>query len=404
MSGITRVVLTLVLLAAAAAAVQPVYRVANDVLYLPGDGLALDAHTGHLLWRFPRLDGGHVYTNGRGLLLVSWTQVIRHPLEVHFTRVCRIDAQDGHRLWCRDWADVQQWTVDGGGRFWYLHTPGRLQVVAVADGQTDRGFKLDHYGNDSNLQLLPLPQHGVLLFDPRGGGSQALALVYRPGAAALDAETLPAGIYPFRGDGRGLIFYAQDKGEFYRADPFAVLVAAPAPKPHQFPEASLDAHGFLFTAWQGANPILHGGTYGGALWDAPRPDTILHSGLHSGLHLAVTSTTAVMLAPQASSTRIAAWDLASGSPRFARTLPGDYPEVGGLGNDLVLQSATDVRLLNATDGVQRWRARGHEGPLAAISATAVVFWESGGELAALARNNGALLWRLRFQLPRPGLP
>jgi outer membrane protein assembly factor BamB len=75
-----------------------------------------------------------------------------------------------------------------------------------------------------------------------------------------------------------------------------------------------------------------------------------------------------------------------------------------LGDDLVVQSATDVRLLDAADGAQRWRAPRHEGPLAAISATAVVFWEAGGELAALARNNGALLWRLRFQLPRPGRP
>lgn len=404
MSGITRVVLAILLLAAAATAVQPVYRVANDVLYLPGDGLALNAHTGHLMWRFPRLDGGHVYTNGQGLLLVSWTHVIHHPLEIHFTRVCRIEAQDGHRLWCRDWADVQQWTVDSGGRFCYLHIPGRLEVVAVADGQNDRGFKLDHYGDERDLQLLPLPQHGVLLFDPRGGGNQALALVYRPGAAALEAETLPAGIYPFRGDGRGLIFYAQDNGEFYRADPFTVLVTTPAPALHQFPEVSLDENGFLFTAWQGSNPILHGGTYGGSLWDAPRPDPSPDTGLNPTLHLAVTSTTAVMLAPQAASTRIAAWDLASGSPRFARTLPGDYPEVGGLGDDLVLQSATDVRLLNAADGAQRWRAPRHEGPLAAISTTAVVFWEGGGELAALARNNGALLWRLRFQLPRPGRP
>lgn len=390
MSGIARFFLATFLLATAAAAVQPVYRVATDVLYLPGDGLALDAHTGRVLWRFPRLNEGEVYTNGQGLLLVSWVHVIRHPLNVRFTRVCRLDTGDGHSLWCRDWAGVQQWTVDSGGRFWYLHTQDRLQVIDVGDGQTDRGFKLEH---DRGLQLMPLPTGGALLFDR--GQQNSLAIVYHPGAAALDAEALPAGIYPFRGNGRGLIFYAQDKGEFYRADPFRELAPAPLP-PHHFPEASLDEHGFLFTDWQGSDPIVRGGTYGGALWDAPRPD--------SDPHLAVTATTAVMLEASASSTHIAAWDLASGTPRFSRTLPGDYPTLGGVGDDLVLQSERDVRLLDASTGQQRWRAAGREGPLAAIAATAVVFWEAGGELAALARDNGALLWRLHFELPHTRLP
>lgn len=390
MSGIARIFLACSLLATAAAAVQPVYRVAPSVLYLPGDGLALDAHTGRLMWRFPRLNAGQVYTDGQGLLMVSWVHVIRHPLNVRFTRVCRLNTNDGQQLWCRDWADVQQWTVDTSGRQWYLHTQGRLQVIHTTDGQTDRGFKVEH---DRGLKLMPLPTGGALLFDR--GQQNSLAIVYHPGAAALDAEALPAGIYAFRGNGRGLIFYAQDKGAFYRADPFTVLAPAPLP-PHHFPQASLDEHGFLFTDWQGSDPILRGGTYGGELWDAPRPD--------NDLRLAVTATTAVMLDPSAKSTHVMAWDLASGAPRFSRTLPGNYPSLGGAGDDLVLQSGNDVRLLDASTGQQRWRARRHEGPLAAIAASAVIFWEAGGELAALARNNGALLWRLHFELPRPDLP
>ncbi|MGH9482961.1 MAG: hypothetical protein ACRD1L_12815, partial [Terriglobales bacterium] len=231
-----RALLLLAALALAAAAVQPLYRVDAEVLFLPQDGVALNAHSGHLLWRFPRFNG-QTTTDGHGLLLVSWVAAIEPILQRPITRICRLRTSDGKHLWCRDWPSVEQWNADASARWVYIHSPGRLEVLDAADGQADRGFGLR---DDQDLTLLPLPGQGALLLERRRG--QAVeALTYRPGAAALSTEDVPPSLYPFRGDGHGLLFYAREKGEFFLAAPLRLLLGQrAAPDPGDFPRASLD--------------------------------------------------------------------------------------------------------------------------------------------------------------------
>lgn len=369
----------------AAAALQPVYRVDADLVFLPLNGVALNAHTGRVVWRLPRFEG-QTYTNGRGLLLVSWVDVVQ-PLfrNRRFTRICRIRTGDGNKLWCRDWSDVEQWVVDTQGRRFYLLTRGRLQVVELKDGQPDRGFPLRDNGQ---ISLLPLPAGGVLALD-RGShpDNQIEALHYQPGAATLSAEMLPRTVYPFQGDGRGLLFYTRERGEFFLAAPFTALFHRLHP-PREFPRASLDDQGYVFSDWQGSDPIVRGGTYSGTIWEAPRP-----TGEES---FALAPQTALMLAPSTGSTRIEAWTLDSGQSRYVQNVRGHYDAVASADNALILQARNQIRLLNATTGEQAWAVNEHEGPLAAVAQTAVVFWEEGNELVGRARNNGALLWRVRF--------
>ncbi|MGH9482621.1 MAG: PQQ-binding-like beta-propeller repeat protein, partial [Terriglobales bacterium] len=146
--------------------------------------------------------------------------------------------------------------------------------------------------------------------------------------------------------------------------------------------------------WQGGAPVVRGGTYSGQLWQAPRraPDPELAP------ELAVTGATAVLLEPGREASQLRAWNLESGAALYAQTLAGDYPALGCDDNALVLQSEAEVRLLDAATGAQSWRVERHEDALAAVAQTAVIFWEPGGHLIGLARNNGALLWRLRFEV------
>lgn len=385
-----RVGVALMLLALTAAALQPVYRVDTDLIFLPLNGVALNAHTGQVVWRLPRFDG-QTYTNGRGVLLVSWVDVVQ-PLfrNRRFTRICRIRTHDGAKLWCREWPDLEQWVVDTqGGRF-YLHTRGHLQVASLQDGQPERGFSLRE---DGQITLLPLPSGGVLALD-RGArvGNQIEALHYQPGAAALTAEALPRTVYPFQGDGRGLLFYTREKGEFFLAAPFTALFHRLRP-PREFPRASLDEQGYVFSDWQGADPIVRGGTYDGAIWQAPRP-----SGEES---FALAPETALMLASDGRATQIRAWALTSGQTRYVQSVRGRFESVASADNALILQAHNQIRLLNAATGAQAWQVDEHEGPLAAVAQTAVIFWEEGNELVGRARNNGALLWRVRFAQAMP---
>lgn len=387
MSAAARALLLLFLLAVAAAAVQPLYRVDREVLFLPQDGVALNAHTGRVAWRFPRFSG-QTATDGHGLLIISWVSSILPDLHRKVTRFCRLRTSDGKQLWCRDWAEVEHWTVDTSGRYWYVHTRGRLEVLDASDGQSDRGFSLH---DDHDLSLLPLPTQGVLLLERHGGQVQE-ALSYHPGAAALGSEDVPPSLYPFRGDGHGLLLYAREKGEFFLAAPLKRLLGEHAgPRLDLFPRASLDRHGFFFTDWQGKTPVVRGGTYQGELWQASRADA-------PDPKLAVSATTAVMLEPAPEhASRLRGWNLATGQLAYTKLLVGSYPVVSALGEALLLQSDQDIRLLDASTGQQRWHVQRHEGALATISQTAVVFWESNGKLAARARNNGALLWRIQFQ-------
>lgn len=376
---------------ARAAAVQPVYRVDAEVLFLPLNGLALHAHTGRVLWRLPRFEGT-TYTDGHGLLLVSWADLVQPQFRYRrFTRICRIRTSDGAKEWCRDWGDVQQWSVDNGGAYLYLHVPGRLEVIATATGQPDRGFKVQ---DDGAISLLPLPEGGVLALD-RGQRErgQIEAYAYRPGAAALSAERLPATVYPFRGNGRGLLFYTREKGEFFLAAPFTALFHRLRP-PRQFPKATLDQHGFVFTDWEGERPIVRGGTYGGTVWQAPRDE--------GEPDFALAPETAVMLENDNGATRIEGWSLASGVSRYRQRLEGGFDTVAARDGAVVLQANDSIRLLEAANGALRWEVKAHEGPLAAIAQSSVVFWEASNVLVGRARNNGAVLWRVRFEEPRLG--
>jgi hypothetical protein len=405
-----------------APAVQPLARIAPNVLFLPASGLALNARNGHVLWRTPRFDG-QVATNGQGLLLISWVREVDKADHRRITRVCRLDARTGRRLWCRDWTGVRRWALDTAGRIWYMHTAGRLQVVGVGHGNIDCTFKLPLY---ADLQLMPLPLGGVSMLERRP--RQAAELwTYSPGAPALNLESLPSSVYPFRGDGRGLLFYVRRAGEFYLAAPLRLIAAAraarhaaaasalrqpglpalpgadafaglagltapvapPAPVSH-FPRASLDRHAFLFTDWRGRQPIVRGGTYAGALWQAPR------HGLHP--QLALTRSTAILLeAGRHKNSRLTGFDLATGAPRFTHPLRGGSQAMSSDAQGVVLQSHAAIRLVDGATGHVLWSVPNHEGPLAAMARSSIVFWESGNRLTALARDNGSVLWRIRFQ-------
>lgn len=385
--SVVRALLLLIALAVAAVAVQPLYRVDAEVLFLPQDGVALNAHTGRLLWRFPRFSG-QTTTDGHGLLLISWVAAIEPILQQRVTRICRLRTSDGRHLWCHDWPGVQQWIADASGRWVYIHSPGHLQVLDATDGQADRGFGVR---DDQELTLLPLPGQGALLLEQRHGHTEE-ALSYRPGAAVLTAEDAPPSLYPFRGDGHGVLLYAREKGEFFLAAPLRLLLGQhPRPSPEDFPRASLDGDGYVFTDWQGQAPVVRGGTYGGRLWQAPRRA--------SDPELAVAGGTAVMLEREPEASQLRAWNLASGQPLYTETINGDPRQLSCADNTVVLQSNSEIRLLDAPTGTESWRVERHAGALAAVAQTAVVFWESDGYLIGLARNNGALLWRLRFESP-----
>ncbi|MGH9393973.1 MAG: PQQ-binding-like beta-propeller repeat protein [Terriglobales bacterium] len=379
---LARTLCALALLGIAAAAVQPLYRVDAEVVYLPRDGVALNAHTGRVLWRFPRFDGD-TQTDGHGLLLVSWVAMVQPQLRRRVTRFCRIRTSDGKQLWCRDWAGVEQWTLDAAGKFWYIHTPGRFRVLRIGDGQSDHSFPLH---DDARLALMPLPEQGVLLLER--ASHAAVALSYRPGAAVLTAESVPSEVYPFRGNGPGLLLYTREKHDFFLAAPLKLLLHGAGAA---FPRVSLDGSGFLFTDLQGDAPVVRGGTYAGPLWQAPRAA--------GDPRLAVTSATAVELepVPHEHASRLRGWDLASGQLAYDETLNGEYPVLASADGALVLQSDRDLRLLQAANGEQRWQVALHAGSVAAIARTAVLFWDDGGGMVALARSNGALLWRVHFE-------
>src|SRR6185437_11270220 len=234
--------LAFLVLTIAAAAVQPLYRVDADVAFLPHDGIALNAHTGRVLWRFPRFDG-EVLTDGHGLLIVGWVALIQPKLNRRVTRFCRLSTSDGKRLWCRDWAAVEQAALDAAGKFWYIHTPGRFSIARIADGQSDHAF---HIHDDSDLALMPLPATGALLLERHSRA--AVALSYRPGATALDAENVPEGAYTFQGQRQGVLLYIGEKHDFFLAAPLKLLEHGASAA---FPRVSLDGSGFLFTDVQG---------------------------------------------------------------------------------------------------------------------------------------------------------
>jgi len=88
-------------LTALAAAVQPIYRVDADTLFLPLDGVALNARNGHVAWRLPRYQG-QTYTDGHGLLLLSWVSGITPNIGHRTTSICRVRTSDGKKLCCRE--------------------------------------------------------------------------------------------------------------------------------------------------------------------------------------------------------------------------------------------------------------------------------------------------------------
>lgn len=376
--------LAYLVLAIAAAAVQPLYRVDADVVFLPRDGIALNAHTGRVLWRFPRFDG-EVLTDGHGLLIVGWVALIQPKLNRRVTRFCRLSTSDGKRLWCRDWAAVEQAALDAAGKFWYIHTPGRFSIARIADGQSDHAF---HIHDDNELALMPLPGTGALLLERHSRA--AVALSYRPGATALDAESVPAGAYPFQGQSQGVLLYIREKHEFFLAAPLKLLEHGASAA---FPRVSLDGNGFLFTDVQGNAPVVRGGTYTGSLWQAPRGA--------AEPRLAVDAATAVALEPLPQHfSRLRGWDLATGKLDFSHEFAGDYPLLASGDGALVLESNRDIRLVGAATGDERWHVERRAGTVAAVNESAVLFWEDGGGLIGLARNNGALLWRVHFAAKR----
>lgn len=383
-------------MAMAAAAVQPVYRVDADTIFLPLDGLALNAHTGHLAWRFPRYRG-QTYTDGHGLLVLSWVAATAPHFHNRFTRICRLNTRTGASLWCRNRAGVEQWVVDNSGGFIYIHSSGRLDVLEASNGQPDRGFDLR---NDDELTLLPLPQSGLLMIE-RHRGRAVAALRYQPGAVAITGEPVPAALYPFQGNGRGLLLYARPQREFFLAAPFRRLFdRRQADSGDAFPRARLDQHGFIFTDFQGRQPIIRGGTYQGAVWQAPRTSAEPQLGL--------TANVAAMLEADAGGGfSLQGWELRHGRQLYNHPVPagaGHAPHLYAADGALLLQSDSAVSLWSAVSGTEQWQVRRHEGPLAAVTHSAVVFWEGSGHLAALARNNGNLLWRVRFERVGWALP
>lgn len=359
------------------------WKIDHDTIFIPQDGLALNAHTGVLLWRHPRFQGV-IVSDGAGLLLVSYLSAINQIMHVRSTRLCRLQARNGQETWCRELVELKAWVVDAGRQILYVQRPGRLEVLDAAHGHTVASFPL----HDSQGDLLALPRGGVLLLD--SGPTHTIAALYHPGDAALQWHKLPMYLHPFRGEDGGLLLYASNRGEFYSP---ALQPVYRQPEGQAFPTASASRKGFVFTDLQDRQPVLRGGAWDGPLWQ--------RTPVASPAALFVQDDKAVVLeteqdAHETTSAHLRLLDLPTGALRHQIDVPAGLRIADGDGKALLLQDGTHLVLADLQSGTVRWQIE-QSAHAARLTGTAVVFWNDHGQLLGRARSNGALLWRDQFR-------
>lgn len=365
------------------ASAQQLWKIDHDTIFIPQDGLALNAHTGRLLWRHPRFQGTTV-SDGAGLLLVSYLSGINNTMHVRSTRLCRLQARDGREAWCREFVGLKAWVLDASRQLLYVQRYGHLDVVGAAHGRTVSSFPL----RNSQGELLALPRGGVLLLD--SGPTHTIAALYQPGDAGLQWRKLPMYLHPFRGADGGLLLYASNRGEFYSP---ALQPVYRRPGEQDFPTAGASRGGFIFTDREDQQPVLRGGAYDGPLWQrtpvAPPAALFLRDDKAVVLEADQGATAAASL-------HLRLLDLPTGSLRQQIDLPAGLRIADGDGSVLLLEDGTHLLLVDLQSGTVRWQIE-QSAQSALLTSTAVVFWSSQGQLLGRARSNGALLWRDQFR-------
>lgn len=352
---------------------------------MPQDGLALNAHTGRLLWRYPRFQGV-TRSDGAGLLLVSYLSAINQAMHVRSTRLCRLQTRNGQEVWCREFVELKAWVIDAGRQILYVQRSGHLDVLDAAHGHTISSFPL----RDGQGDLFALPRGGVLLLD--SGPTHTIAALYHPGDVGLQWRKLSMYLHPFYGDDGGLLLYASNRGEFYSP---ALQPFYRQPEEEEFPTAEVSRAGFIFTDRQSQQSVLRGGAYDGPLWQrtpAAPPVALFVQDDKAIVLEADQDTTA------ATSVHLRLLDLPTGSLRRQIDLPAGLRIADGDGTDLLLTGGARLLLVDLKSGTVQWQID-ESAQTALLTGTAVVFWNSRGQLMGYARNNGALLWRdqLRFK-------
>lgn len=421
--GARRVAAGLVLLAAvgalfgaAPAAAQPdLYAVSRDVVYLPGEGVALDAATGRLRWRVPRLAPGRVLTDGAGVLVYAYlADVYRVP---HFRRyrVCRVATETGKTLWCFATVHLDHAALSARGDLLFLLRGRRLDFISVATGRRVGGLDVPNW---AGARLFALADDSAALFlaGPAGSSVLVASVAGEEDAAAGRADPpprarawrFPRALYAFHGPGPGVLWYAPARARFVvAAPPDAEIGGALAaayerlPRPLGFPRVVTGRAGYVVEMRRGAGWLLSGGGYRHAPWSRARADfaRVLLAGRFALLLGRPAADQAN--APAAVTTPVAALRVENGEPLFDRNLRGRWDDAlvaggGGEGGAAALFGPGQIVMLGGDGGALWWRDYRDYEP-AALTAPAVLAWNRG-ELVGLDRNSGDLLWRVRFRL------
>lgn len=404
--------LVLAALAAAstlAAAQQSLYVITPRLVYLPQDGVALNAATGRVQWRIDRLDGS-VLTDGHGLVIYSYLAGIDDLLHFHQYRVCRARPENGKSAWCFLVPHLEEMALSAAGDYLFLRRRRELEIRATATGHRLCSFQL---GQFEAPEMLALPDDGVAILDSSLQRSRLLTISL--GGDSRPTEEMRVFDHPlhaFHGPGPGVLWYAPSRGQFVAISDILRPTGYGGDGDSQsFPRALADQRGFLIERRQRAAWSLAGGLYRHTVWARQLGE---HSRLflRDAIGLLLSARPAPVVAAGGGSgrgawspsvvTRISAVALADGHLPFSRDLraefqmalldPADQPAPA-----VALFGRQAIVLLDAADGrIRWWRDYSGDQP-AAMTAPAVLVWEDG-MLAALARDNGDVLWRVRFRL------
>lgn len=395
-------------LAAAAAAQQHVYAVSPRVIFLPQDGVALDAATGRVQWRVPRFEGP-VFTDGRGLVIFSYLAGINDIFHFHQYRFCRLRADNGKKIWCFLTSHLHDATLSAGGDFLYVRRREALDVYAVATGRRQRSFDLADF---DGAEMMAMPDDGVAVFVASRRQSRLLTVYPRGPTPLARVRSFDRPLYAFHGPGPGVLWYAPDVGRFVSiADPKQPPFAAPMAR-QSFPRVLANGNGFLIELRQGGGWTLTGGLYHGSLWmrSLPEQASVFLAGA-TGLSLAPLAAAGPSSAADSGSvpraTRVTALELATGRSLFTRGLRGGFalalldhelPPLAPQARPAVaLFGPREIALLDRADGHTLWWRDYTDKQPATLTAAAVIVWDQG-ELVGLARGNGDVLWRVHFRL------
>lgn len=396
--------LALLLAAAPARGQQRVYAITPQIVFLPQDGVALEAATGHVAWRMNRFDG-RVLTDGRGLLIYSYLAGINDLLHFHEYRICRVHSANGRRIWCTIVAHLDDLALSSAGDLLFLRQQHMLEIRAAASGSRLASFNL---GGFDDPEVLALPDDGVAVFSSSMRRSRLLTIFYRDQAAQARMRIFDRPLHAFHGPGPGVLWYAPAAGQFVSiadgGQPAAYGGAAAA----SFPRAVTGGAGFLIERQERDAWDLAGGLYAGQSWNHPLGERAAMY-LAGGAALLLSARTekaggkgGMGPAAPAVGTQVRSIALADGRERFRVSLPvqldialldadsAPSPEAALLGPQAI------VLLDGRTGAIRWWRDYARDQP-AALTAPAVLVWDNG-ELVALARANGDVLWRVHFRL------